>query len=254
MKSTIRVVAISDTHGEFPAIPPCDLLILSGDIERDFSHPGNPMNGYAQANWINREFRDWLKTVPAAEVVMTPGNHSFAWHRLRNQINDDDLRCHVLIDRGIELFGLKIWGTPWVGDCPGWAFNLAEAQLEQRWALIPDDTDILVLHDAPYEVDEWRGVDGARFEIHGSKTLLTAIDRVQPTLATFGHLHTAKGVWQRGKTTLVNVSVKDLQYRLAYPPYVTRLEVPNLVASPAEDTNGPKQTAPHGTGRPGKAA
>lgn len=227
----IKVCAISDTHGQFPHIPPCDLLLLAGDIEKDFSGPGNPMNGYAQANWINSEFRDWLHTVQATEIVLIPGNHSFAWFRLKPMIERDQLRCHVLIDAGINLFGLNIWGSPWVGGLPDWAFNLTELQLEHRWAQIPLGTDILMTHDAPYEIDEWRSTLPGTASHGGSKTLLQHVERVKPTLHVFGHLHEAKGEWQHGPTRLVNVAVKDNTYRLAYPVYSTSLDTPEEAAA-----------------------
>lgn len=235
--SQIRVCAFSDSHGEFPRVPPCDLLLLAGDIERDFSGPGNPMNGYAQANWINSEFRDWLHTVQATEIVLVPGNHSFAWFRLKPMIERDNLRCHVLIDSGIELFGLNIWGTPWVGGLPDWAFNLTELQLEHRWAQIPRGTDILVTHDAPSEVVEWHGTGVIGHG--GSTTLLQHVERVQPKLHVFGHLHEAKGEWLHGPTRLVNVSVKDNHRRLSYPVYSAYLDAPQSsgLQSGSEDSH-----------------
>lgn len=214
-------------HGQFPRIPPCDLLILSGDIAPDLGSPFDPFCKYKQLEWLNTQLKPWLHTVQATEVVATPGNHDFAIQRLRHGI-DDDMPWHLLIDQGVELFGLTIWGSPWVKDLPGWAFNLEEEQLAGRWARFPDNADILVLHGPPHEIWEWSAYEPHWNYRHAcSKTLMQRIDVIQPRLVTFGHVHEARAEVQRDETTLVNVAVLNDEYRLCYKPYVTTLDLPD---------------------------
>jgi hypothetical protein len=101
----------------------------------------------SKQRYLAGEFREWLERVPAAEVVLVAGNHDQsieAWGV------PDGLRCHYLEDTGIELFGLKRWGTPWQPWFYDWAFNAprrnGEAFLASKFALIPDDTDIVICH------------------------------------------------------------------------------------------------------------
>lgn len=239
MKSdNIRVVAMADMHGELPAVPPCDLLLLSGDIAPEFAAPSNPVNGYRQVSWFNGPFAEWLHTVQAEEVVATAGNHDFGLHRLLTMV-DKDLRWRLLIDSGAEVFGLKFWGTPWVANCAGWAYNLPESSLAIRYSRIPNDTDVLVLHGPPYGLGDLAfnlSGKGQAFEHAGSQHLLQVIDAAQPRLATYGHIHEARGVWTRGRTTLVNCAVKDENYRGGYAPWVGRLDLcsTKVVASEVE--------------------
>lgn len=221
----MKICAISDLHGNLPRVPPCDLLIISGDVAPDFEHPFAPGNGYKQIAWLNSTFKQWLHTVQAEKVVATAGNHDFGIWRLRTAL-DADLRWELLINEATEYRGVKIWGAPYVKDLPGWAFSLFEHQLEERWARIPADTDILVLHGPPHEVGDWvQDSGGFHGYLHtGSVTLLNRIDAIAPRLVTFGHIHEAKGEWQRGKTTLVNASVLNDEYRLCYKPWVQTID------------------------------
>lgn len=223
----MRIVAASDLHGHLPAIPPCDLLILSGDIAPDCGHPFDPSNPYRQLRWFGETFAPWLHSVQAEEIVATGGNHDFALQRMRRLL--PELHWHLLMDDGVELFGLKIWGAPWIKDLPGWAFSLNEEQLEARWSRIPDDTDILVLHGPAYGYgDEIKTASNGKGrptpQRVGSTSLLPVIDRIQPKLVTAGHIHEDKGEWRRGKSLLVNVAIVDDTYQVAYHPWAKRLD------------------------------
>jgi Icc-related predicted phosphoesterase len=215
-----------------PRVPPCDLLLISGDIAPDFGHVFSPGNGYRQLTWLNTEFKAWLDEVPAEEVVATAGNHDFALFRMRTNI-DADLRWHLLIDQGVELFGLQIWGAPWVKDLPGWAFSLNEQQLEGRWERIPDNADILVLHGPPHEIGDWVSNRGVITHLGSTTLAYQILDRVKPRLVTFGHIHEAKVDKTIGTTRLVNASVLNDDYLLTFPAWtdLVDLEVKPAVTS-----------------------
>lgn len=217
---TLRVVVVSDLHGRLPTIPPCDLLILSGDIAPDFAQAG-PVRVYYQLDWFNHQFITWLNSVQCREVVATAGNHDFALFRMRHLLSPD-IPWHLLIDEGIELFGLKFWGSPWVGQLPGWAFNLDESQLKRKWGRIPANTDVLVLHSPPFGIGD-RNAAGIRC---GSTTLEARLRQLTPKLVTFGHIHEGYGEWQRNGATLVNASLLNDQYQPVNLPWV----MPALVA------------------------
>lgn len=206
------------------------MLLISGDVAPDFGDAWSPGNAYRQLLWLNGEFNDWVNRLPVEEVVVTGGNHDFALFRLRSQLTMDR-RWYLLIDQEVELFGLKIWGAPWVKDLPGWAFSLNEEQLEDRWKRIPEDADILVLHGPPHEIGDWLPDNFGGYMHTGSTTLAWHIlDRVRPRLVTFGHIHEAHGEWTKGGTKLANVSVTNDTYRLSYPAWSDRID---LEAKPA---------------------
>ncbi len=51
--------------------------------------------------------------------------------------------CIYLEDSAVELFGIKIWGSPWTPWFYDWAFNAQRgAECKSKWDLIPDETDV----------------------------------------------------------------------------------------------------------------
>ena len=68
----MKIVGVSDLHGMLPEIPPCDLLLIGGDI--------TPVTNHAipfQAEWLDTTFRRWLEQAPARKVVGVAGNHDY---------------------------------------------------------------------------------------------------------------------------------------------------------------------------------
>jgi Icc-related predicted phosphoesterase len=214
----MKIVAISDMHGTLPQTPPCDLMLIGGDI--------CPIRNHAsafQAEWLNTVFRRWLAEQPARKIVGVCGNHDFVFEREPGLV-PRDLPWTYLQDSGIEWEGLKIWGSPWQLWFHDWAFNLYEEQIKAKWDLIPAGTDILVLHGPPFGYgDAVPGRTPDQPRLTGSTTLLKRIEEIQPKLAIFGHIHEGRGVWMHGATTLANVTILDVQYNHVYPPWVWEL-------------------------------
>lgn len=224
-------------HGHLPVIPPCDLLLLCGDNAPDFGP--NVQGAIKQAAWYNTTFTEWLHTVQSqtgAVVFGIAGNHDFSLFRYKFAL-DFDIPWTYLQDSGGDYAGLKIWGSPWIHNCPGWAFNLEPAQLDQRFARVPDDTDILILHGPPYGHGDWAPIgtphfNGGAVENVGSRSALATIERVQPQLVGFGHIHEGRGQSMVGNSRLVNASVVNNRYIPTYPPFLLTLDVPALLDAP----------------------
>jgi predicted phosphohydrolase len=212
----MNVVAISDLHGTLPTVPPCDLLLLGGDLCPVADHSIEN-----QAWWLHTVFRRWLESVPARKIVGVAGNHDFLFERNPDLV-PNDLPWTYLRDSGLTWEGWNIWGTPWQPWFFDWAFNLHEEQLEQKWALIPDDTDILVLHSPPHGYGDAVLRSGGT-EHTGSPSLRRRIQEIQPRLAIFGHIHEGRGQWQLGPTLLANVSLLDVSYQPVHPVWQCEL-------------------------------
>src|SRR3972149_4526559 len=79
----MRIVALSDQHGHLPDIPPCDLLIIAGDVCPDRFGPFWAMHApEQQRSWFDRYVRPWPAEVPATHTLLTWGNHDWcgqAW-------------------------------------------------------------------------------------------------------------------------------------------------------------------------------
>src|SRR5262245_38938257 len=178
----MKTVAISDQHGTLPEVPRCDLLLLAGDI--------CPLRGHGverQAAWLDTDFRRWLASVPARKVIGVAGNHDFIFEKAPALV-PVDLPWTYLQDQGTIWDGLRIWGTPWQPWFFGWAFNLYEEDLVAKWAMIPDGTDVLVLHAPPYEYGDGVPLRDGGVRRTGSPSLLERIRAVKPRLAVFGHI------------------------------------------------------------------
>lgn len=197
--ASLRIVATSDLHGYLPVIPECDLLLIGGDLCPD----GDAVQ---QARWLDTSFRQWLRDVPAVETVAVAGNHDFLFENSPEMV--PDLQWHYLQDSSVELFNLKIWGTPWQPVFYDWAFNLTEPELAEKWRLIPQDTDILLLHGPPYGF----GDKNSQGELTGSPSLTRRIELVQPKLVVCGHIHEARGEYRIRQSRIINASQLDLRY------------------------------------------
>lgn len=182
----MKIYAISDIHGDLPPqCPPCDLLIIAGDICPHTPHT-MPVAEY-QAHWLNRDFRRWLKNQPAKEIIGTWGNHDFVGKY--GGLIPSDLPIEIGVDKLIEIGGLKIYLSPWVPNLGRWAFAYQDDVPEEIRQRIPDKVDILVSHGPPAGF-----FDGVIEGIHvGSDSLLRACERVKPPIIICGHIHEARG-------------------------------------------------------------
>lgn len=71
------------------------------------------------------------------------------------------------------------------------AFSCSEKELERKWELIPDDTDVILTHVPPLGVLD----QGYKGEVLGSSSLIEqAIPRVMPKAVVFGHNHDEQGM------------------------------------------------------------
>lgn len=214
----MKIAAMSDLHGTLPEVPSCDLLLLGGDLCPTKNHGVNH-----QGEWLNGEFRAWLGNVPARKIVGVCGNHDFVFEREPQRV-PRDLPWTYLQDSGITWEGMKIYGTPWQPWYHNWAFNLYEPDLIAKWAMIPDDTDILVLHGPPHGYGDGVPRGNGEVEYTGSPSLLARIEAVKPRLVIFGHIHEGRGEWKLGTTTLANVSILDKEYNAVHPVWRIDLE------------------------------
>lgn len=203
----MRIVCLSDTHGRHRGldVPDGDLLIHAGDL----TAVGEPVQV--------QEAADWLAALPHRHKVVIAGNHDFLFEREPEEARRALRDVTYLQDEGVELDGLRIWGSPWQPWFNDWAFNLRRGQpLRERWSLIPTDTQVLVTHGPPRGHGD-RTVDGRAV---GCLDLLGTVRRIRPRLHVFGHIHEGYGTTHEGPTTFVNASICDVDYRPGNEPIV----------------------------------
>jgi Icc-related predicted phosphoesterase len=215
--------AIADQHGYLPAIEPCDLLLIAGDV-----CPATNHNVHFEYRWLSDPFLEWLDVVAARHIVGIAGNHDFIFMGLRNVPPrfKPALRWSYLEESTVEIEGLTIFGTPWTPWFNNWAFNApkddeSEAFLRKKLSAVPADTDILISHGPPYGYGDLT----ERGERAGSKALLETIERVQPRLCVCGHIHDGRGQWQIDRTLVANATLLDGKYELTYEPMAFELDI-----------------------------
>lgn len=213
-QGTRRVAAIADLHGHLPQVPPCDVLLVGGDV--------CPVEDHGldfQRRFIEGPFADWLGAADADTIVGIAGNHDFVAEASPGLMRT--LPWTYLCDETIRAGELVVHGSPWIPTFRNWAFMREDTELEAIWARIPPDVDVLLTHGPPLGYGDLM-VDGRR---GGSATLTRRLPELEHLrLHVFGHIHEAGGSLDRlGGASLANVSHVDFHYRPARPAAVFEL-------------------------------
>ncbi len=237
---------LSDIHGHLPLeddrkeLEKQDVICFCGDV-----FEGRHMSMYG-----NKKIGQWTKSLADAgkKVIMTPGNHDLMLYRgwLEKNNLPMDYYCRdimitdplfqeevkekygidVLIDEGIEVDGVKIWGSPWSNKFYNWAFMLDENGLYEKFSKIPEGTSVLLVHTPP-KVDEksWE-IDVSDYDrsVHcGSASLAKAIgERLEKADVYCGHIHSGNhdesAFYISHDNRIINVSYVNEDYSPYYEP------------------------------------
>jgi len=208
--SSLPLVLLSDTHELHREIdaPPGDIFIHAGDFTM-----------FSKSMEAIEDFNDWLGELPHQHKIVVPGNHEFfleadPWERslLSN--------ATVLINEGINVHGLRLWGTP-ITPMYGGAFGLSSEQDRKKvYAQIPQDTDVLISHGPPFGILDSSPISNLP---QGCRELLDTVMRIRPKLHVFGHIHGAYGIFQTQQTTFVNAARLGLHDDADKPPFVLQI-------------------------------
>lgn len=206
----MRLVVISDTHNRHKRleVPEGGVLVHAGDL-----------TGRGELHEL-RVAAAWLNNLPHEHKIVIAGNHDFCLEdsTKRREAEAMLFGCTYLHDQSVTINGIKFYGSPYQPWFYDWAFNMKRGgPLQEKWAQIPADTDVLITHGPPFGF----GDRTERGERVGCEDLAQAIARVQPRYHLFGHIHEDPGVWQPdGPTTFVNACVCDLGYNPIQSPVV----------------------------------
>jgi len=220
----VRILHVSDTHmlhGEIEAkfeLPPADIFVHTGD----FTDRGGPHEFAEVDAWLG-ELRSSGRY---RAIVVIFGNHE--WRSLAKESDFDATLLEgvrnpqyakaklpsahsVLEHERVELFGLRIFGSPWcpwhsggnpnrVGRMPGLLaaherWRAAGESREHRFNEIPEGLDLLLTHGAPQGVLD--RLEGGWSHWGSSAELRRAVERARPAAHLFGHIHEQRGHWLR---------------------------------------------------------
>lgn len=208
----MTLTLISDTHFRHNHLELAggDMLIHAGDL------CGHGTEGEALA------FLRWSGEQPYTHKIFIAGNHDWFFEKNGKTYIDKIIpkNIHYLNDSGVEIEGLKIWGSPVQPTFFDWAFNRKRgAEINKHWKLIPKDTDILITHGPPF------GILDRTISNHnaGCEMLLKKVNQIKPTLHVFGHIHEGYGMIEKGKTIFANASSVNVNYQLVNAPIVLEI-------------------------------
>jgi predicted phosphodiesterase len=203
-------------------VPAGDVLLHAGD----FSQTGTPKEVAS--------FCAWLRAQPHARKIVIGGNHDLSLHGGSyartgevwghaglgppEQLSAEAVAMlkgvpgvEYLCDSGTCVRGVSVWGSPWQPEFGEWAFNLPRgAPCRAKWELVPAGTDVVMTHGPPLGHGDLCK-SGLRA---GCVDLLDELQaRVRPAFHVFGHIHEGYGATTDGRTTFLNGSTCNFDYR-----------------------------------------
>lgn len=230
----MKILATSDLHGNLDDLnfEGIDIVVIAGDFAK--------MNGFGkwhlhdQKKWIYNKFISLCNKFPKIDFCVVPGNHDLCLDPKRILLHNDislDIQwpnnVHLLIDRYIEIKGLRIYGTPYVPIISHrWAFEAEHDELQKHFSRIPNDIDILITHTPPHipnsSIDRSNQYGG--IEAFGSSELAQAIYEKNPKYVFCGHIHSGihdEVIFEKSK--IYNVSRVNEDYNIAYEPTIVEI-------------------------------
>ena len=210
----MKLCLISDTHEmhEQVTIPECDVLVHAGDL----TGRGSPARTQMALEWLDKQ--------PAKHVICIAGNHDFFFQDYPQAARDlvANTRVIYLENSGVELEGLRFWGSPYTPKFFDWAFMYDRADGEKMWSEIPEGTDVLITHGPPSGILD-RACPQMESAHLGCYDLRKSVQRVKPKIHVFGHIHGGSGKHEGIDTTFYNTSVVDEAYKVVHKPFLVEV-------------------------------
>lgn len=208
-----RIVCLSDTHSKHSqlVVPDGDILVFAGD----YSSWGDAITEVTY-------FNTWLGKLPHKHKIVINGNHDGISQNNPDTIKQLLSHATYLQDSGVEIEGIKFWGSAWTPTFLNWFWMKDRGnEIRKCWDLIPNDTDVLITHGPPFGHLDTIGPGQKHL---GCEELLVAVKRVKPKCHIFGHIHGSGGKIERNctnfDTQFINASVLDEDYKLANEPII----------------------------------
>jgi Icc-related predicted phosphoesterase len=211
----MKILTISDTHTKHNQIPlewlePADVIIHAGDI--------SSMGSLSEIE----SFCYWFDNLDQYNhKIFIAGNHDWGFQEKPEQVMEivnSYKTIKYLKDSSVVCDGVKIYGSPWQPEFYNWAFNLKRgAKLQEKWDLIPLDTDILVTHGPAYGYGDF--VPNGE-NVGCSNLLDTIITKVNPKVHIAGHIHSGYGESFAHGTHFINAATLNESYMVTNKPII----------------------------------
>jgi len=206
----VKIVCISDTHGEHASVnlPDGDILVHAGDVtahgSRDDLHA----------------FVEWFSQQPHEHKIFIGGNHDHYLEQYPDKVLEVAQANNVIYlnDSGIEVANIRFWGSPITPRFHDWSFMRDEPEIQKHWALIPDDTHFLITHGPVWGIMDEVVRSPVLTEHTGCPSLATRVKQIKPNFHVFGHIHEGYGKLSQEGTHFLNVSTMNMHYIIQNEP------------------------------------
>lgn len=228
----MKLVFISDTHGFHDAInmPEGDILIHSGDISIEGT--------ISQV----QKFVQWFGAQKYKHKIFINGNHEvYVWkdRKMESILKDYNnsnpfANIHYLEDSGVEIEGLKFWGSPKTPEFFDWAYmyNRDDKSRYEAWKDMPSEIDVLITHGPPQGVLDGVIPFGRYLDpMSGCAELMKKVKEIKPKVHVFGHIHEHYGFkkWKHPEILFINASTCNGSYKPTRKPIVVDTETWEVV-------------------------
>lgn len=220
----MKILAISDTHTKHNLIPSRFIENVDNSIDT-IVHAGDVSSRGYKGEII--DFLKWYNELNFKNKILIAGNHDFYFEEGK----PEDIAAMLaeypnityLNDSGVEIDGVKFWGSPVQPWFYNWAFNRKGTDICKHWDMIPNDTHVLLTHGP---VKGYLDMT-QRGEPVGCPYLLEKISQMSNLkLHVCGHIHEAYGrVDFPDGGIFVNASVLNLKYEMAHYPIQVEITV-----------------------------
>ncbi len=208
---------ISDLHNNYPLnLDNADLLCIHGDLT---------INGSFKEF---ETFKIWLDKIhhKYQKIVIIYGNHDKMAYtnpiEIKNiLIKNLEDKVFILINEYIELYDIKIFGSPYSIKWGNYVFQQEDYFLYNNfWLNIPEDTVMLLTHGPGFGY-----LDKSFGEHIGSKTLkMRILDLKKLQVHGFGHCHHEYGYIEFDHKFYVNGAMESGSYLKRYGIKITWID------------------------------
>ena len=215
-----KITFISDTHNKHNHLTSnaYSTILGSGDV---LIHSGD-ISSMGKSHEI-QNFLNWFAHTDFKHKIFIAGNHDFGFEN-GYEIDQEfkDMGVHYLQDSEVTIDGIKFYGSPWQPEFYNWAFNLPRGEkLAQKWAEIPDNTDVLITHGPAYGILDYAPMGGHV----GCEELYKRIFDIKPKIHVCGHIHDSYGQKTIDGVEFLNASVLNDRYEYAHKPIVIDFDI-----------------------------
>lgn len=196
----MKIWHISDTHGYHHLLNQpndIDIVIFSGDESNYYDVYKN------EPECLN--FLHWFGNLKIKHKIMIAGNHSSYIFHMKTKFKEwcDYYNIIYLENEGVEIEGIKFWGSPNTPTFGNWYFMKDRAKMDKHWSHAPEDIDVFICHGPCKGILDLSYNRNNELEFCGDKALRNHIlNRIKPKYFLSGHIHNFEDIINAGTLKL----------------------------------------------------